>query len=392
MSAEQCRLCGADSLVVFHERSRVPVHQNLPLPTPEAARAVTRGDLRLACCTRCGFISNLAFSDELLRYSAGYENDQTCSPLFDRYIDGLAGEIVDKYGVRDREVVEVGCGRGTFLRRLCQRGGNRGVGFDPAHVGDEVVDDGRVRFVRAYYGPEQATVPADAVICRHVIEHVPAPMNLIAAVRGALSTRTHADLFFETPDVEWILDNVVLQDFFYEHCSYFSAETLAFCFSQSGFADVTVERVFGEQYLWLHAVYRGNTPTATIAPPAENRVLAAALRFEARETALRSAVNQRVQQLRSEGPLAVWGAGAKGVTFVNHFDADGERIDCVVDINPRKQGRFVPGTGHAIVAPDDLGRRGVRHIVVMNPNYAAEIRDFIDTNRLPITLHLETDS
>jgi hypothetical protein len=48
------------------------VHQNLPLSTREAARGVPRGELRLACCRTCGFVTNLAYSESLLRYGAGY--------------------------------------------------------------------------------------------------------------------------------------------------------------------------------------------------------------------------------------------------------------------------------------------------------------------------------
>ncbi|MDH5298928.1 MAG: hypothetical protein OEV91_07910, partial [Desulfobulbaceae bacterium] len=46
--------------------------------------------------------------------------------------------------------------------------------------------------------------------------------------------------------------------------------------------------------------------------------------------------------------------------------------DCVVDMNPNKQDRYIPGTGHPIVAPTDLPRRGVKNVVLMNPNYRDE--------------------
>jgi hypothetical protein len=45
----------------------------------------------------------------------------------------------------------------------------------------------------------------------------------------------------------------------------------------------------------------------------------------------------------------------------------------VVDVNPAKQGRFIPGTGHPIIAPTALADFGVTHVLAMNPNYHAEI-------------------
>ena len=79
-------------------------------------------------------------------------------------------------------------------------------------------------------------------------------------------------------------------------------------------------------------------------------------------------------RLLAEAPVAVWGAGAKGATFLNVVEG-GERIGTVVDVNPRKHGRFVTGTGQPIVPPDALATAGVGTIVVMNPVYADEIRE-----------------
>jgi len=69
----------------------------------------------------------------------------------------------------------------------------------------------------------------------------------------------------------------------------------------------------------------------------------------------------------------LWGAAAKGATFANLVDPDGTRIDCVVDINPNKQGGYLPGAGHPIVAPDALRDRNVAAVLITNPNYHDEI-------------------
>ena len=73
----------------------------------------------------------------------------------------------------------------------------------------------------------------------------------------------------------------------------------------------------------------------------------------------------------------VWGAGAKGVTLLNTLKPDPDVLGLVVDINPNKQGKFVPGTGQPIVAPDYLVDYRPDVIMVMNPNYEAEIRQTI---------------
>src|SRR2546425_10047244 len=71
--------------------------------------------------------------------------------------------------------------------------------------------------------------------------------------------------------------------------------------------------------------------------------------------------------------VAVWGAGAKGVTFVNLVDPDCRQIHCLVDVNPNKQQKYVPGTGHPIIAPAMIDDAGIEAVIVLNPNYVQEI-------------------
>ena len=87
----------------------------------------------------------------MLSYTAAYENTQTCSPYFRQYLSKLVNSLVRKYDLRDKVVIEVGCGKGGhFLRQLCKDGRNRGIGFDPTYVGPETLEGGAVQFVRGF--------------------------------------------------------------------------------------------------------------------------------------------------------------------------------------------------------------------------------------------------
>jgi hypothetical protein len=212
------------------------------------------------------------------------------------------------------------------------------------------------------------------VVCRHVIEHVADPPALLRSVRAALAASPRARVFFETPCVEWILRRQVAWDFFYEHCSLFTADALATAFTAAGFAVAAVRHVFGGQYLWLEAHLAEDArpwrPSGVTGPPVE-----LARRFAAAEAARVGSWRRDLDRLAAAGPLAVWGAGAKGVTFCNLADPDARRIACVVDVNPAKQGKFVAGTGHPIVAPERAAAAGVTAALVLNPNYVAEVAD-----------------
>jgi hypothetical protein len=73
----------------------------------------------------------------------------------------------------------------------------------------------------------------------------------------------------------------------------------------------------------------------------------------------------------------VWGAGSKGVTFLNVLGAQ-EAIAHVVDINPRKHGKYVAGTGQEIVPPEYLRDFPPDMVIVMNAVYSNEIRQTLE--------------
>lgn len=367
----RCPVCEDSRLISFLRRSQVPVHQNLVVDSQAVARSVTRGELNLEVCEDCGFVCNSAFDLSRLAYGKDYDNTQSCSAYFDAYLDGLVKDMVERQGVRNSTIVEVGCGKGQFLRKLASYpdAGNRGFGFDPSYTGSDTDLDGRLVFRRCYYDDTCTDVAADVVVCRHVIEHVPEPLVLLRSIRATLDHSPKARVFFETPCVEWILRNRVVWDFFYEHCSLFSAASLSLAFRRAGFVVERVEHIFGGQYLWLEARAGDEAATVVLSCP---ETVALARDYGANEEALRNRWLDRLLELKARGKVALWGAGAKGATFANLVDPDCAIIDCVVDLNPNKQGRYIPGTGHPIVAPAGLPVRCVRSAVLMNPNYRKE--------------------
>ena len=368
--AGSCPVCRSPDVRQFLERESVPAQQNVLMPDRPSALAVVRGGLRLAACGACGFVFNRAFEPEKISYGDSYDNNQSCSPAFAAHVAGLVRHLVEERGLRGARIVEVGCGDGSFLRQLVEAGaGNSGIGFDTSYKGPAEDLGGRVRFVREHFGPAHEGVAADAVVCRHVIEHVADPVALLRSIRHLLPA---AGVFFETPDVEWILQRRAVWDFFYEHCSYFSAASLTTAFGAAGFRVECVRRVFEEQYLWIEAEPE---PAPAARRPARDagRVPALAAEFGEAERRLVGRWRALVGRLAAAGGVALWGAGAKGVTFANLVDPHRRLIDCVADIYPVKQGRYVPGTGHRIVAHAELARRGVRTVLLMNPNYYGEV-------------------
>jgi Methyltransferase domain/C-methyltransferase C-terminal domain len=373
----QCPVCESHNLTPFLERNQVPTTQNVLMTTPDQARNISRGVLLLAVCESCGFVFNQTFDPTTLYYGDRYNNNQGISPAFQNHITSLIEYLVNTCAIRNVRIVEVGCGQGDFLRALIahKSSTNSGYGFDPSYLGPLSDLDGRLQFAQRYYDESCADIPADVVISRHVIEHVPNPISMLCAIKKAVTNSPHARLFFETPDVKWILKHQVMWDFFYEHCSLFTPASLSTAFQRAGFSIQNIRHVFGGQYQWLEAV---NTVPATVQMDADETPQLAR-QFAARERILLESWLNQVRKLAKGGKIALCGAGAKGVTFANLVDPDCTLIDCVADLNPQKQGKYLPGTGHPIVNYDTLTVHNVKTALLLNPNYYSEVRSDLDS-------------
>lgn len=191
--------------------------------------------------------------------------------------------------------------------------------------------------------------------------------------------------FFETPCIEWILQNQAFWDFFYEHCSYFTAQSLTTCFEKAGFKVESVQHIFEDQYLFIETtLIQDNLPLPTKQP---GQIVNLAKQFLESENELKNVWQQKLRHFAQKGNIALWGAGGKGATFANLLDPEHQWITCVVDINPNKQSKYLPGTGHPIVSPENLGDYSVNTVLVMNPNYHKEIALILNNLKLDIDLY-----
>ncbi len=370
-----CPVCGTRVDGPFVEIEGVAVQVNVLHRSPGAARDASRGDLRLGLCEGCGFIWNLAFDPSLVDYDGDYENSLHHSVAFEAYAEALAERLVERYDLRGRHVVELGCGQGDFLRRLCAAGGNTGTGFDPSYVGPE--RDGPVTIHREYYSEANLTdEPADFICCRHVLEHVEQPLELLRSLRRTLEPGRGTALYFEVPNGDYQLEHGVVWDLIYAHVGTFTAASLRTLFERAGFEVLDIGTAFGDQYLWIEA--RAVEGAASKPHGDEvDRVHASAQDFA---ESYRDAVadwRRQVDEITSAGRrVMLWGAGAKGVTLLNALPSPGA-VDGAVDVNPRKHGSYLPGSATPVVGPESLPDYEPDVVVLANPIYADEVRGIL---------------
>jgi len=309
-----------------------------------------------------------------MEYSQRYDNSLDFSPAFKEFASKLAERLIDTYGIRDKEVIEIGCGKGHFLTLLCELGHNRGTGFDPSYEGARMQSScpERISYIQDIYCERYTHYRGDLICCRHVFEHIPEPIPFLSMVRRTIGERREAVTYFEVPNARFILEQLSVWDIIYEHCSYFSRESLAFVFRKCGFQILREDDAYGGQFISLEArLAAGAPPEAT---PEELSALTRTIdRFSEVVRARTEFWRERLKQMVSQRKKVVlWGGGAKAVSFLNMLQVT-DPIPYVVDINPHKQGMHLAGTGQKIIAPQFLKEFGPDQIILMNPIYRGEI-------------------
>jgi hypothetical protein len=338
----------------LYRAAGLPVLQNRTFADAATAMASASGDMLLVQDEHSGLVHNQAFDPDLLSYDSDYQNEQALSPAFKAHLEAVEGVVAKHFS--GRSLIEVGCGKGYFLEQLRGHGYNI-VGIDPAYEGDSP-DVIKAPFTR------DSGLTADAVIMRHVLEHIRDPLSFLAEIAAA---NQGGLIYIEVPCLDWILENRVWFDVFYEHVNYFRIEDFRRLFGTV----LEAGHLFGGQYLYVVADL-ASLRQAPLEPGP--RVLMPTDFLHSIEHAV------QIIQAAPERGSAIWGAASKGVIYSLFLQRAGVAVDQVIDINPAKQGRYLPLSGLRVSSPEEarLTLPEGANLFVMNSRYLEEIKRMSD--------------
>lgn len=382
LKSHVCPNCKSIGMSIFYETKDVPVNSCMMFSNHDEAVSFPRGDVVLGFCNSCGFISNVAFDPSKLDYSSLAPEEQGFSGTFNTFITRIANRLIDSYNLQNKDVLEIGCGRGDFLALLCELGNNHGVGIDPSYISGSVQSKAsdRLKFIHDYYSEHYANYSGDLVCCRHTLEHIPNTAEFMSKLRRGIGDRSHTAIFFEVPDVTRILQEVAFWDIYYEHCSYFNLGSLARLFRFCNFSVTNLCKDYFDQYLLIEAKPTEKEDKKTFENEEKVEETAKNVeRFVSQSQEKLGFWHNQLQQIQINKKRAiVWGSGSKCVAFMTTLGVKNE-IEYIVDINPHRHGKFIPGVGKQIVSPEFLKKYQPDTVIVMNPVYCGEIKQMLDT-------------
>jgi hypothetical protein len=355
----KCPLTGSTNTSVIYEQKLVPLIQNKVYPSKEAAKNAPCKDVVIAQSLDNGFVFSAEFTDSIIDYDMHYQNEQSNSGYFRRHLENVIA-IMQENKTLDGKVVEIGCGKAYFMDMLLERGVDI-IGFDPTYEGESP------KVVKDFFSDKYSDVGASFIILRHTLEHISEPFNFIKTIAAANNYK--GKIYIEVPTFEWIMEHNATEDIFYEHCNYFTLATLQMLFKKS-----VGGHFFNGQYIYVIA------DLADVNDVIEKRPV------EPYKVKFSERLKEYDVLISSVPDVAIWGAGAKGSTFLNLLDKACKKVKCVIDINPKKQHQYIGGTGHYIIKPEELVVHDIKNIVVMNINYIDEIKAVTD----PLGINLIT--
>lgn len=308
---------------------------------------------------------------------------------------------MQEHHIHGRRIVEVGCGRGEFLRMWQNLAedpeGAAALARDqardplsgqpnaaPLHlVGLEhkpsLVEEANAvadKKYRVYEGFATGDVrypegPFDAFVQFNFLEHQPDPCDMLRNIGRNLKPQALG--LITVPSFEYILRYNGYYELLRDHIANYTEFTLQKLLQDCGFELLSMDLVNRDT---IEAIVRKADPDELSELHYSGRLIDVSALRDSYDR-LSASVNAHIDHLsESQRTMAIWGASHQGFTLAATTKLGG-RVEYIIDSAPFKQGRFSPASHIPIVAPDYAVAHPVDEILIVAPGYTDEIADII---------------
>ena len=385
----KCRHCNSPLEISMVDLGSAPP-SNAYLTSEKLHRAESYFPLRVLVCGQCWLAQTEDFADanELFNDDYSYFSSYSASWLehCERYVDEMAERIfLNQLSL----VIEVAANDGYLLDFVAKRG-IPCIGIEPTASTAFVAKAKGHKIYEEFFGERFAKELvdrgefADLIIANNVLAHVPDINDFILGFNVLLKPQGVAT--FEFPHLLKLLENNQFDTIYHEHFSYLSLLSIERILQANGLS------IFDVQELGTHGgslrIFAQRHETG--AKPVSNNVKEIIRReiefgicnptcyaeFQSKAERVKDEfIGFLIKSKNSKKTVAAYGAAAKGNTLMNFAGIRPDLISYVVDINPAKQGKFMPGSRIPIRAPEVLMEHRPDFLVILPWNIADEVRE-----------------
>jgi 2-polyprenyl-3-methyl-5-hydroxy-6-metoxy-1,4-benzoquinol methylase len=375
---DACPVCTASGAHHFFSQKGVPIQcGRLASNREEALRAPT-GDIELCHCRTCSHVWNASFDPAKIGFDPEYDLSLYHSQRYRDYVAGAIERLKTRYHLEGKTAVDIGCGKGDFMRMLIAQGFSHAIGFDPTFIDSHLsaADHQHITVHKRFFGPNERTLRPDLVTCRSALQYVANPREFLSSVRTALEGAHDTVVCFEVLNGAEAFRERIVWYVTYEAGCFFSAASLARLFRECGFQVLDVLPALGDAYWEIEArPARDPIPSAEESAEQIGQVARDIEGFAEEYASQVARWSERFEQFAAAGTRVVlWGAGMRAISLLTSVPAASACIEHAVDVNTRRQGRFLPRSGQQVIAPEELPAMHPDLVIATHPHYADEIR------------------
>ena len=395
MTAVTCRHCGAPLTQSFCDLGPQPASNSFIKPE-DAARPEPFYALNVFVCGTCLLVqlpehkgADQIFNDDYVYFSSFSES-------WLAHARAYCAMAVERFALdRTSQVIEIASNDGYLLQYFAHLGVPV-LGIEPAaNVAAAAEAKGvptMVRFFGRLMAQELAAKgrTADLLLGNNVLAHVPDINDFVAGMKIAL--KPAGTITMEFPHLARLIEGVQFDTIYQEHYSYLSLTAVNRIFDHQGLAIFDIEELptHGGS-LRIYARHGGRatperTPRVAEVLASERAAGLASIAgygdFEPRVQEVKRALLAFLIEAKRKGKrIVAYGAAAKGNTLLNYCGIRTDFIDFVVDRNPAKQGRLLPGTRIPVRRPDAIAEARPDFVLILPWNIREEIVAALDVIR-----------
>jgi len=349
--------------------------------------------LRVLVCDNCWLVQteDFAQADEL--FDDDYAYFSSFSDGWLAHAERYVSDMVARIGLTgDSHVIEVAANDGYLLQYVQQKG-IPCTGIEPTASTAAAARDKGIAVIERFFGVALADElvaagqQADLTVANNVLAHVPDINDFTAGFSALLKPNGVAT--FEFPHLMRLIEGTQFDTIYHEHFSYLSLSAVDRIFKANGLVVFDVEELpthGGSLRVFAQRADAGEWPRTEavgemLRREAERGLTSATgyLDFQTRSDAVKDGFLRFLLEARREGKkVAAYGAAAKGNTLLNYAGVRPDLLPYVVDRNPAKQGKYLPGSRIPVVDERYLREMRPDRILILPWNLKQEVMQQLD--------------
>jgi hypothetical protein len=384
-----CRHCANDIRVSFLDLGAAPP-SNAYLTAPQLNAPETWYPLRVVVCDRCWLVQTEDYAHHAQLFSADYAYFSSYSTSWLEHARNYVASVVERFnlGAASR-VIEIASNDGYLLQYVAERD-IPCLGIEPTASTAAAARAKGLEVITEFFGTGLAKRLAAQGLCanllaaNNVLAHVPDINDFVAGFTHLLLPDGVAT--FEFPHLFRLVEQCQFDTIYHEHFSYLSLTAVERIFRSNGLAIFDVEELDmhgGSLRVYAQRADAGRRPVTAALGRIRDLENAAGMStpeyyvgFQRHANAAKDALLRFLLDTKSSGQrIGGYGAAAKGNTLLNYAGIRGDLLPWVVDRNPAKQGKYLPGSRIPVVDEEFLRAQKPDFVLILPWNLRREVMD-----------------